>query len=161
MQVIPAIDIKEGRCVRLRQGRMTEETVYAMNPAEAARKWEQTGAKRLHVVDLDGAVSGAPKNQKAIQEIAASVSIPLQVGGGIRDLKTIEAYLEAGIDRVILGTAVVRQHSLVETACRRFPNGILAGIDAVEGLVAVDGWKTVTDELPALLPKLRALVVPR
>jgi phosphoribosylformimino-5-aminoimidazole carboxamide ribotide isomerase len=144
MQVIPAIDIKEGRCVRLRQGRMDEATVYAANPAEAAKKWEQAGASLLHIVDLDGAVGGAPKNKRVIQEIAAAVSVPVQVGGGIRDLETIEDYLGSGIRRVILGTAAVLQRTLVTEACRRFPKGVLAGIDAVNGCVAVDGWKTVT-----------------
>ncbi|HXC61611.1 MAG TPA: 1-(5-phosphoribosyl)-5-[(5-phosphoribosylamino)methylideneamino]imidazole-4-carboxamide isomerase [Nitrospiria bacterium] len=146
MQVIPAVDIKNGRCVRLRQGRMDDETVYAENPVEAAKRWEQAGAKLLHVVDLDGAVGGVPKNKRVIQEIAAAVSIPLQVGGGIRNIKTIEDYLAAGIHRVILGTAAVLQRTLVTEACRRFPKCILAGIDAVDGRVAVDGWKTVTQE---------------
>jgi len=146
MQVIPAIDIKEGRCVRLRQGRMTEETVYGTNPVEVAKRWEGMGAGLLHVVDLDGAVNGTPKNQRTIQEIAAAVSIPLQVGGGIRDLRSIKHYRSAGIQRVILGTAVVQQRAFMIEASRRFPKGILAGIDAVEGRVAVEGWKTVTEE---------------
>ena len=146
MQVIPAIDIKEGRCVRLRQGRMTEETVYGTNPVEIAKRWERLGAGLLHVVDLDGAVSGTPKNQRTIKEIAAAVSIPVQVGGGIRDLRTIEDYRSTGIQRVILGTAVVQQRAFIIEASRRFPNGILAGVDAVEGRVAVEGWKTVTED---------------
>jgi len=146
MQVIPAIDIKEGRCVRLRQGMMTEETVYAMNPVEVAKQWEQAGARLLHIVDLDGAVGGAPKNRRVIQEIASAVSIPLQVGGGIRDLKTIEDYRNSGVHRVILGTTVVQQRTLIMAACQRFPKAILAGVDAVDGRVAVDGWKTVTEE---------------
>jgi len=153
MQVIPAIDIKEGRCVRLRQGKMTEETVYAVNPVEVAKRWEQAGARLLHVVDLDGAVGGAPKNQRVIHDIATAVSIPLQVGGGIRDLKTIENYRASGIHRVILGTAVVQQRTLIVEACQRFPKAILAGIDAMDGRVAVDGWKTVTQEKATDLAK--------
>jgi phosphoribosylformimino-5-aminoimidazole carboxamide ribotide isomerase len=153
MQVIPAIDIKEGRCVRLRQGRMTEETVYGANPVEVAKRWEQAGAGLLHVVDLDGAVDGAPKNQRKIHEIAAAVSIPLQVGGGIRDLKTVEDYRSAGIHRIILGTAIVKQRALIVEVCRRFPQCILAGIDAAGGRVAVEGWKTVTEEKAVDLAK--------
>jgi len=125
---------------------MDDETVYAENPMEAAKRWEQAGAKLLHVVDLDGAMGGAPKNKRVIQEIAAAVSIPLQVGGGIRNIKTIEDYRAAGIHRVILGTSAVLQRTFVTEACHRFPKCILAGIDAVDGRVAVDGWKTVTKE---------------
>jgi phosphoribosylformimino-5-aminoimidazole carboxamide ribotide isomerase len=146
MLVIPAVDIKEGRCVRLRQGRMDDETVYAANPAEAAKRWEQAGARLLHVVDLDGAVGGAPKNRRVVQELAKAVSIPVQVGGGIRSLETIEDYLASGISRVILGTAAVLQRSLVAESCQKFPKAVLAGIDATDGWVAVDGWKTVTKQ---------------
>jgi phosphoribosylformimino-5-aminoimidazole carboxamide ribotide isomerase len=132
---------------------MNEETVYAANPVDAARRWEQAGARMLHVVDLDGAVGGSPKNKKIIQEIAKAVSIPLQVGGGIRNLETIDDYLNSGIHRVVLGTAAALQRSLIAEAGRKFPRAVLAGIDAMDGWVAVDGWKTVTKETAMDLAK--------
>lgn len=145
MIVIPAIDLKEGKCVRLEQGLMERDTVFCDNPAEQARKWEAAGAEMLHIVDLDGAFAGVPKNKGAIEAIVAAISIPAQLGGGIRDIDTIRAYLELGISRVILGTAAQRNPALVEEACRLFPGRIVVGIDAKNGMVAVQGWAEVTD----------------
>jgi len=144
--VIPAIDLKEGRCVRLRQGRMQEETVYSQEPAEVARRWEDEGAQLLHVVDLNGAVEGAPRNRKAIETILRAVSIPVQVGGGIRTVETVSAYLSSGAERVVLGTAVVRDRAVLEEACGRFPGRVLVGVDAQGGKVAVKGWTEVADQ---------------
>ena len=146
MIVIPAIDLKEGKCVRLEQGLMEKDTVYSDNPAAMARHWQDEGGELLHLVDLDGAFAGVPKNREAIQAIVAAVDIPTELGGGIRDLETIEAYLSLGIDRVILGTVAKENPALVGEACRRFPGRIVVGIDAKEGLVAVRGWAEVTEK---------------
>jgi phosphoribosylformimino-5-aminoimidazole carboxamide ribotide isomerase len=145
MIVIPAIDLKEGRCVRLEQGLMDKDTVFSDNPAEQALKWQAQGAQLLHLVDLDGAFAGEPKNRAAIEAIMRALTIPAQLGGGIRDLATIEAYLALGLSRVIIGTAAQRQPQLVTEACRRFPGQIVVGIDAKDGMVAVQGWAEVTD----------------
>jgi phosphoribosylformimino-5-aminoimidazole carboxamide ribotide isomerase len=144
--VIPAIDLKDGRCVRLRQGRLDEETVYSQDPAEVARRWESEGARVLHVVDLNGAVEGVPRNRAAVESILKAVKIQVQVGGGIRDLATVEAYLAAGAERVVLGTAVVQDAALLEEACRRFPGRVVVGVDAKDGRVAVRGWTAVADQ---------------
>jgi len=144
MIVIPAIDLKEGKCVRLEQGLMEKDTVFCDNPAEQALEWQRQGAELLHIVDLDGAFAGVPKNKGAIEAIVKSVQIPTQLGGGIRDIQTIEAYLALGIGRVILGTAAQRNPELVEEACRLFPGRIVVGIDAKNGLVAVQGWAELT-----------------
>ncbi len=146
MIVIPAIDLKDGRCVRLRQGRLDEETVYSQDPAEVARRWESEGARVLHVVDLNGAVEGVPRNRAAVESILKAVKIPVQVGGGIRDLAMVEAYLAAGAERVVLGTAVVQDAALLEEACRRFPGRVVVGVDAKDGRVAVRGWTAVADQ---------------
>ena len=145
MIVIPAIDLKDGRCVRLRQGRMQDETVYSQEPAEVARRWADEGAQVLHVVDLNGAVEGSPRNRAAIEGILKAVTIPVQVGGGIRTLETIESYLSSGVERVVLGTAVVRDRALLQEACNRFPGRVLVGVDAKGGKVAVQGWTDVAD----------------
>jgi phosphoribosylformimino-5-aminoimidazole carboxamide ribotide isomerase len=145
MIVIPAIDLKEGRCVRLEQGLMEKDTVFSDNPAEQALKWQAQGAQLLHLVDLDGAFAGEPKNRAAIEAIMRELTIPAQLGGGIRDLATIEAYLSLGLSRVIIGTAAQRRPELVTEACRRFPGQIVVGIDAKDGMVAVQGWAEVTD----------------
>jgi len=142
--VIPAIDLKEGKCVRLEQGLMERDTVFNDNPGAQARIWQDQGAQLLHIVDLDGAFAGEPKNRAAIEEIVKALAIPTQLGGGIRDIPTIEAYLDMGIDRVIIGTAAQRNPELVEEACRRFPGRIVVGIDAKNGMVAVQGWAEVT-----------------
>jgi phosphoribosylformimino-5-aminoimidazole carboxamide ribotide isomerase len=142
--VIPAIDLKEGKCVRLEQGLMEKDTVFCDNPADQAREWERQGAELLHIVDLDGAFAGEPKNRASIEAIVKAIAIPTQLGGGIRDIPTIEAYLSLGIGRVILGTAAQRNPELVEEACRLFPGRIVVGIDAKNGMVAVQGWAEVT-----------------
>ena len=144
MIVIPAIDLKEGRCVRLEQGLMERDTVFNDNPAAQALEWQQQGAELLHIVDLDGAFAGEPKNRTAIEAIVGAISIPTQLGGGIRDLATVEAYLALGLSRVILGTAAQRNPELVKEACSKFPGRIVVGIDAKDGMVAVQGWAEVT-----------------
>ena len=144
--VIPAIDLKEGRCVRLEQGLMEKDTVYSDDPAAQARSWQEQGGELLHIVDLDGAFAGVPRNKEAIEAIVAAVDIPTELGGGIRDLATIEAYLQLGVDRVILGTVAKENPALVAEACRRFPGRIVVGIDAKDGLVAVRGWADVTEK---------------
>jgi phosphoribosylformimino-5-aminoimidazole carboxamide ribotide isomerase len=144
MIVIPAIDLKEGKCVRLEQGLMERDTVFCDNPAEQALEWERQGGELLHIVDLDGAFAGQPANRSAIEAIVRAVNISTQLGGGIRDIATIEAYLSLGLSRVILGTAAQRNPPLVEEACRLFPGQIVVGIDAKNGLVAVQGWAEVT-----------------
>lgn len=145
MIVIPAIDLKDGRCVRLEQGLMERDTVFCDSPAEQALKWQDQGAEMLHIVDLNGAFAGEPKNRSSIEEIVGSILIPTQLGGGIRDLGTIEAYLSLGISRVILGTAAQRNPEMVKEACDRFPGRIVVGIDAKNGMVAVQGWAEITD----------------
>ena len=125
MIILPAIDLKEGRCVRLEQGLMDKDTVYNDNPGEQARIWQDQGGEFLHIVDLDGAFAGVPKNKEAIKVIVDAIDIPSELGGGIRDMQTIEAYLELGIDRVILGTIAKEKPSLVEEACKKFPGQIV------------------------------------
>jgi phosphoribosylformimino-5-aminoimidazole carboxamide ribotide isomerase len=144
MIIIPAIDLKEGKCVRLEQGLMEKDTVFCDNPAAQALEWERQGGELLHIVDLDGAFAGEPKNRGAIEAIVREIGIPTQLGGGIRDIATIEAYLALGVGRVILGTAAQRNPALVEEACRLFPGRIVVGIDAKDGMVAVQGWAEVT-----------------
>lgn len=147
MLLIPAIDLKEGQCVRLKQGLMNEATVFSDSPAEMAAHWLAQGCRRLHLVDLDGAFAGKPKNLTAIEGILKAVSqdIPVQLGGGIRDLKTIQAYLDMGLQDVIIGTAAVKDPEFVEAACKEFAGHIIVGLDAKDGMVAIDGWATVTD----------------
>ncbi len=140
MIVIPAIDIKKGRCVRLKQGEMSKETVYSDSPLEMAVHWFECGAERIHLVDLDGAVEGKPVNKDLIREIVVSIPVPVELGGGIRDLKTIEFYLSAGVQWVILGTAAHKDADFVEIACKQFPGQVILGIDARENRVAVQGW---------------------
>ena len=146
MIVIPAIDLKEGRCVRLEQGLMEKDTVYSDDPAAQARIWQDQGGELLHIVDLDGAFAGVPKNRAAIAAIVGAIDIPTELGGGIRDLATIEAYLDLGVDRVILGTVAKENPALVADACRNFPGRIVVGIDARDGQVAVRGWAEVTEK---------------
>jgi phosphoribosylformimino-5-aminoimidazole carboxamide ribotide isomerase len=141
--VIPAVDLKDGRCVRLSQGRMDRESVYSEHPVQMAKQWESKGAERLHVVDLNGAVMGGPFHRSLIKEISQSVHIPMEVGGGIRDLATIEDYLSSGVRWVILGTAAFQNRPLIEEACHRFPGMIILGIDAKGGRVAIQGWNEV------------------
>jgi phosphoribosylformimino-5-aminoimidazole carboxamide ribotide isomerase len=153
MIVIPAIDLKEGNCVRLEQGEMHRDTVFSNNPAEQALIWQSAGAELLHLVDLDGAFAGIPKNKTAIESIIAAITIPAQLGGGIRDIATIEAYLSLGLSRVIIGTAAQRNPELVVEACKKFPGRIVVGIDARNGMVAVQGWAEVTDVTATELSK--------
>jgi len=141
--IIPAIDLKDGRCVRLSQGRMDQETIYSENPIEMAKHWESKGAERLHVVDLNGAVTGKPFHKSMIEEIVHSIHIPVEIGGGIRDLATIEDYIHSGAEWVILGTAALRNRHLLTEACHQFPGKVILGIDAKGGKVAVEGWKEV------------------
>lgn len=143
MIVIPALDLKEGRCVRLSQGRMDQESVYSENPVQMARHWESKGAERLHVVDLNGAVTGRPFHRSLIEEIAKSIHIPIEMGGGIRDLETIESYLSSGVQWIILGTAAFKNRHLIEEACHRFPQRVILSIDARGGKVAIEGWKEI------------------
>lgn len=145
MIIIPAVDIKDGKCVRLLQGRMDAETVFSDDPAAMAERWAKEGAGMIHLVDLNGAIEKTPKNQSQIKKIVETVDVPVQVGGGIRDIKTIEMYLDLGVDRVIIGTEAVRNPDLVREACRMFPERIVVGIDARNGLVAVEGWTETTN----------------
>lgn len=141
----PAIDLKQGEVVRLRQGVMAKVTVYATDPAEVARGFAAAGCRYLHVVDLDGAVMGRAVNRAAVNAILASVSVPVQLGGGIRDLATIEGWFEAGVSRVILGSIAAKDPTLVRAACRSFPGAIAIAVDAREGLVATNGWAKKTE----------------
>jgi len=144
--IIPAIDLKDGRCVRLKQGDMSTATVFSEDPIAMARHWAGEGAKRLHVVDLNGAVAGRPKNEKVIRDIVAAVGDKLQVqlGGGIRDLDTIESYIDAGVALVVIGTAAVKNPGFLSDACYAFPGHSIAGLDAKDGKVAVEGWSKMT-----------------
>ena len=140
MIIYPAIDIRGGRCVRLTEGRFDAETVFADDPAEMALKWAGMGAEFLHLVDLDGALAGEGKNMPVIERILQSVNIPVQLGGGIRNLETIEKLLALGVTRLILGSAAVKNPQLVEEACKKYPGHIAVGIDAKNGEVAIEGW---------------------
>ena len=146
MIIIPAIDLKDGHCVRLEQGKMDTATTFSEEPGEMARYWLERGARRLHLVDLNGAFAGKPVNEKAIKAIVEAVGddLPVQLGGGIRDLDTIERYLDDGISYVILGTAAVKNPGLLHDACGAFPGHIIVGLDARDGKVAVDGWSKMT-----------------
>lgn len=140
LQLIPAIDLKAGQCVRLRQGRMEDATVFGDDPVAMAKSWEARGAERLHVVDLDGAFAGMPVNREAVESICAALTIPVQIGGGLRDDATFEAYLAAGVRWGIVGTRAAQEPEWVEHLCRRFPSQVIVGIDARDGLVATEGW---------------------
>lgn len=144
MRVIPAIDLKDGRCVRLRQGDMSAETVYAADASAVACRWSDMGAELIHVVDLNGAVEGEPRNLQNIQSILRVVRADIQVGGGIRSIDTIDRYLNAGVSRVVLGTAALTDRALLDRACRDYPRRILLGLDARDGYVAVKGWTSVS-----------------
>ncbi|WP_323001073.1 1-(5-phosphoribosyl)-5-[(5-phosphoribosylamino)methylideneamino]imidazole-4-carboxamide isomerase [Denitromonas sp.] len=146
MLLIPAIDLKDGHCVRLKQGEMDDATVFSEDPAATARHWLAQGARRLHLVDLNGAFAGKPVNEEAIKQIVQAVGddIPVQLGGGIRDLDTIERYLDDGISYVIIGTAAVKNPGFLQDACSAFPGHIIVGLDAKDGKVAVDGWSKLT-----------------
>jgi len=141
MMVVPAVDLKDGKCVRLTQGRMDQETVYSQDPVQMAKHWESKGAERLHVVDLNGAVTGKPVHRSLIEDMVSSVSIPVEVGGGIRDLQTIERYLAAGVRWAILGSVAFQNPRLIHEACLSFPDNIILAVDAKRGKVAIQGWK--------------------
>ena len=146
MLIIPAIDLKDGKCVRLKQGVMKDATVFSDDPAATARHWLEQGARRLHVVDLNGAAAGKPKNESAIKAIAEAIGaeLPIQLGGGIRDLDTIERYLDHGVSYVIIGTAAVKTPGFLHDACTAFGGHVLVALDAKDGRVAVDGWSKMT-----------------
>ena len=146
MLIIPAIDLKDGKCVQLQQGLMDKSTIFSENPAEMARKWIDEGAKRLHLVDLNGAFSGKPINEAAIRSIVSEVGgeIPIQLGGGIRNLDTVESFLNSGVDSAIIGTAAVTNPGFLHEACFAFPGQIIVGLDAKDGDVAINGWEKMT-----------------
>ncbi len=144
MLVIPAIDVKDGNCVRLLQGKKEAVTVYSNSPADTARRWESYGAKLLHIVDLDGAFSGNQKNIAAIMLIRKRVKIPIQVGGGIRNMENLVKLFSAGIDRVIMGTAAIEDPEFLVASCKKYPGKVLVGIDAKDGMVAIRGWEEIT-----------------
>jgi len=146
MLIIPAIDLKDGKCVRLKQGLMEESTIFSENPGEVAKQWTDLSARRLHLVDLNGAFAGKPVNEAAIKSIVKEVNgeIPIQLGGGIRNLDTVEKYLNNGVDYIIIGTAAVKNPGFLHEACYAFPGQIIVGLDAKEGEVAIDGWAKLT-----------------
>ena len=145
MLIIPAIDLKDGQCVRLTQGDMQRATVYSSDPAAMARKWQDEGASLLHVVDLNGAFEGQPKNLAQVEAIAAAVSIPIEVGGGIRSLDTVRMYLGVGARRIVMGTTALKHREVLEEILEMFPERVVVSIDAKNGMVATDGWKTVSN----------------
>ena len=146
MILIPAIDLKEGHCVRLRQGNMDDSTVFSDDPVAMAAKWQAQGCSRLHLVDLDGAFEGEPVNADVVEEICTAFpDLPIQIGGGIRNIETVESYLEAGVSFVILGTMAVKQPEFITLLCAEFPGKIIVGIDAKDGMVAVQGWAEGSD----------------
>ena len=172
MKIIPAVDIKNGKCVRLSQGKADQETIYSDHPQEMADHWDEEGAQLIHVVDLDGAFEGSPKNSKIVKEIIYSSSVDIQVGGGIRTLAAIEEYVNAGVYRIILGTIAQKEPEFVEQACKKFPGKIIVGIDARDGMVAVKGWvefirttaRSVSSSAPTtspttLLPSLKVTCI--
>lgn len=163
VEVIPAIDLRHGRCVRLRQGDFQQETVYSDDPAAMARRWQDRGAPRLHVVDLDGAAGGEPRNLDAIRAILGAVRVPVQIGGGIRSLEVASMLLDLGVSRVIFGTVAVRKPELVAAACREFGTAaVVVGVDAREGRVAVSGWlEQESLEASELVARMEALGVER
>lgn len=144
MIIIPAVDIKNGKCVRLLQGRMDAETIYSDQPQAMAAKWARLGARLIHVVDLDGAFAKSPQNVSSIRNILGSVDVPIQVGGGIRNEKTVHMYLQMGIQRVIIGSEAINKPAFVKKVCKKYPDRVVIGIDARNGKVAIDGWKETT-----------------
>jgi len=146
MLVIPAIDLKDGQCVRLKQGRMEDDTVFSSEPKAMAERWIKAGARRLHIIDLNGAFAGKPVNAKVIHQIAKTYpQIPIQVGGGIRSQETIETYLDVGVNYVIIGTKAVQSPQFVTDMCQKFPGHIIVGLDARDGKVATDGWSSISE----------------
>ena len=154
MLIIPAIDLKDGQCVRLRQGLMDDSTVFSDDPVAMAARWVEAGCRRLHLVDLNGAFAGEPVNGEVVTAIAAAYpDLPIQIGGGIRSLQTIEHYLRAGVSYVIIGTRAVKEPAFVAEACAAFPGKVIVGLDAKDGLVATDGWAEVSDARATELAK--------
>jgi phosphoribosylformimino-5-aminoimidazole carboxamide ribotide isomerase len=158
IEIIPAIDLRDGKCVRLYQGNYNEETVFSDDPLDVALKWQSMGVPRLHIVDLDGAAAGEIRNREIIRNIAKAILVPVQLGGGIRDLETIKMLLKDGIERVILGTAAVEDPGLVIKACENFRESIAISIDAREGIVATHGWVKSTNQTAVALAKTMAQV---
>jgi phosphoribosylformimino-5-aminoimidazole carboxamide ribotide isomerase len=160
MIIFPAVDIRNGKCVRLKQGRADQETVFGDDPAAMGRRWQEAGAEWLHVVDLDGAFSSSPQNLESIRRLRRALTIPMQLGGGIRTLDAVARYVDLGVDRLILGTAVLKDPDFVARACESYPGKIAVGLDVRDGLAAVEGWTeissrpalTVAKELAALKP---------
>ena len=145
MLLIPAIDLKDGKCVRLRQGKMEDETIFSDDPVSVAARWVEAGARRLHIVDLNGAFAGEPVNADVVHAIASAYpDLPIQIGGGIRDEETVETYLDAGVQYVIIGTKAVNAPHFVNDLCLEFPGHIIVGLDAKEGKVAIDGWSKLS-----------------
>lgn len=162
MEVIPAIDLRDGRCVRLVQGEKGTETIYSDEPVEMAKRWEELGAHRLHVVDLDGAFAGAPRNLDVILEMVKAVNIPIQVGGGIRTIETVKKLLDMGVDRVILGTVAILSPEIVSKCCNEYGDRIIVGIDGRDGLVAIEGWEaTVETKVEKLAEEIARLGIKR
>lgn len=144
MLLIPAIDLKNGHCVRLRQGRMDDVTVFSEDPVSMAQRWADEGAERIHVVDLDGAVKGQPVNLKVVEQIASAVKVPVQIGGGIRDEETVQRYLNAGVSYVIIGTKAINTPHFLRDVCLEYPRHIIVSLDAKDGRLALNGWAKVT-----------------
>lgn len=153
MIIIPAIDLKSGKCVRLRQGKEDEVTIFSEDPVATAKKWAAKGAELLHVVDLDGAFQGKPQNLEIVKEIKRNIDIPVELGGGIRNLSTIDEIISSGIDRVILGTSAISNPSLIEEACQKYRGKVFVGIDAKDGWVAIKGWVEVTNQKATQIAK--------
>ncbi|HVO84691.1 MAG TPA: 1-(5-phosphoribosyl)-5-[(5-phosphoribosylamino)methylideneamino]imidazole-4-carboxamide isomerase [Syntrophobacteria bacterium] len=153
MIVFPAVDLKGGKCVRLERGVMASATVYAEDPAATAKRWQDEGAEWLHVVDLDGAMAGEPRNHGAVARILRAVSIPVQVGGGVRTAETLATYLESGVQRVVLGTAALKDPRFLAQTCERFPGRVVLGIDSRHGRVAVEGWDQTSEVGPVELAR--------
>lgn len=146
MLIIPAIDLKDGHCVRLKQGRMDDDTVFSKQPVEVAGQWRDQGARRLHLVDLDGAFAGKPKNAEVVHAICTAYpELPVQIGGGIRNIDTAKAYIDAGVSWVIIGTQAVKEPAFVAELCKACPGQVIVGLDAKEGMVATEGWARVTN----------------
>ena len=154
MIIIPAIDLKDGKCVRLIQGDFRQSTIYSDNPLDVARNWQEKGAQRIHIVDLDGSRTGSPQNRKIIEEIVEKTDVSIQLGGGIRDRKTVEEYLRMGVSRVIVGTIALRDRNFVLDLCKDFRGKIILGIDARDNKVAIQGWLEETVESPVDIAKI-------
>lgn len=162
MIIIPAIDLREGKCVRLIEGKIENETIYSEDPVAVAKSWEEQGAEMIHLVDLDGAFAGHPQNQEVIKEILKVVKVPVQVGGGIRTLETIDELLELGVQWVVLGTVAINNPDLVKAACTKWGDRIVVGIDAKDGYVAIEGWEaTVGKTILELAKEMEAIGVKR